>query len=222
MKAKAAPCLALCCECGQRRTYKQARNTTGEWNPGEWERMTGDLKCSACGRITRHALLRDSDDYQDVGERFQRLALGGPKINDWDDVERFRREYRQGLPRNPLLRHRFYCVDIDELGDVPTEITGLCGEVVRRTAADFAPVRSTSPRGQLRPRPVQVDEHEDVPWRQMDCVDCLRVSNDSVRAERRQEVGNWLAWALAQHLKGALTDAEIDALYDVLGPMLDR
>lgn len=230
MRALEKPQPALCCECGEQRTYRLARNVLGEHDDVEdWARMTGDLKCSQCGRITRHALLRNPA-HGDYSERWQRMALGGPPTSPLDDVERARRQYRKGLPRNPFLRHRFWTKDIDALGDKPTPMVTLCGDTVERSASDFrtAAGRSSSSAFALH-RPTEVrfeDEYEDAStglwWRDMDCVNCLRVSNDLVREERRGRVGHWLTWAIAQHTNGLLTDDDIDALYDVLDAIPDR
>jgi hypothetical protein len=68
---------ALCCVCGQLRTVSSAfvrqdanltldaPNQTNGW------RMTVTLKCAQCGRLTRHAKLRDGDPYRDAAEERQ-------------------------------------------------------------------------------------------------------------------------------------------------------
>jgi hypothetical protein len=62
---------ALCCQCGQLRTVsarfvRRDANLTYEVpaEKGGW-RMTITLKCGHCGRLTRHAKLRDGDPYRD-------------------------------------------------------------------------------------------------------------------------------------------------------------
>jgi hypothetical protein len=66
---------ALCCECGNLRTVATNynppcdANRIDECEPNErgW-RLTCTLKCSICATKTRHALLRDYDDYRDFAE----------------------------------------------------------------------------------------------------------------------------------------------------------
>ncbi len=58
---------SLCCECGNLRTVKAAsspRHHQPEPSPDSenQERMLEDLKCSPCGKITRHAIIRRDDD----------------------------------------------------------------------------------------------------------------------------------------------------------------
>jgi hypothetical protein len=81
---------ALCCDCGQLRTVKrryrlgrfvpelgsgylmspQGRSTYPFAQP--WDRFVGDLKCSHCRATTRHAVVRDGDDYADHAEERER------------------------------------------------------------------------------------------------------------------------------------------------------
>lgn len=85
---------SLCCECGNLRTVKATaypRNHVPEgegperiaemrahprtkagaayWQRIEpWHRLLEDLKCSVCGRLTRHAILREGE-YRDIAEQ---------------------------------------------------------------------------------------------------------------------------------------------------------
>ncbi len=136
MRSLAQPQQALCCQCGNIRTYKQARNTVGDCfaDLRTWHRMVGDLKCAHCETITRHALLRPANcDYRDYAEEFTRMALGG-KPTDRDrltDVDRIRRQYRMGLPRNPYLFHCYWLRDTERARAAGvTTITAMCGETV--------------------------------------------------------------------------------------------
>ena len=80
---------ALCCDCGQVRTVKRnhtlrryvpdfgfgyllsfdGRRNAPFAQPGD--RFMGDLKCSYCGAITRHAVLRDGDPHAHAAEERQ-------------------------------------------------------------------------------------------------------------------------------------------------------
>ncbi|MGW0158475.1 DUF6315 family protein [Mycobacterium sp. NPDC003323] len=176
-----APEQALCCQCGQIRTYKRARNTVPERMDSQtWHRMTGNLKCAACGTITRHALLR-SDTARDYAEDYQRLALGGEPVDRLEDVDRARSEYRLGLPRNPYLQHRYWISEARTAWQDGSKIvTALCGE---RITLDCDPDSERCDQTNLTaPTEVRDDqEYEDSTtglwWVEMDCVDCLRVSN---------------------------------------------
>lgn len=68
---------ALCNECGNIRTISRryrGGKYVGEPGPSQddpwWgnTRMMQTLKCSACGRPTRHARLRDNDEHADIIE----------------------------------------------------------------------------------------------------------------------------------------------------------
>src|SRR5262249_32800884 len=100
---------ALCCECGQLRTYRCAMRARaalghlgGSWD--RWERrMVGALKCAHCGAITVHALLLDPAGPCNFDEREQALALGDHPRDEYErmtDLERLRREYQEGFDRN--------------------------------------------------------------------------------------------------------------------------
>lgn len=71
---------ALCCKCGQLRSVSSVfvrRDDNLTYDDTEakhgW-RMTVTLKCSHCGRLTRHARLRDGDPYRDSMEQCQTLG----------------------------------------------------------------------------------------------------------------------------------------------------
>ncbi|UUO03849.1 hypothetical protein M4D79_14105 [Mycolicibacterium novocastrense] len=73
----AAVVRALCCDCGNLRTVKATHKHRGYVadagrDPRGW-RMLGLLKCTACRKVTRHALLRDDrPECRDVVEREER------------------------------------------------------------------------------------------------------------------------------------------------------
>jgi hypothetical protein len=73
---------ALCCECGNLRTVSSRhagacgdpdRSSDDGLHPLGW-RMTITLNCGHCGRLTRHAKLRDGDPYRDSMEERQTLG----------------------------------------------------------------------------------------------------------------------------------------------------
>ncbi|OBF52537.1 hypothetical protein A5778_15575 [Mycolicibacterium monacense] len=186
---------ALCCECGNLRTCKQPRNYVSERSDLQtWHRMTGDLKCDACGRITRHALLR-SGEFRDAAENYQRMALGGEPQSHLEDVGRARREYRLGLPRNPYLKHWW----IKEEGQAAWDsgekaVVALCGETITVERDPRSTTFSTrGSTGELvEPEEVRDMEYEDPEtglwWAETDCVDCLRVSNERRLKRLRKEL----------------------------------
>jgi hypothetical protein len=187
---------ALCCECGSLRTCKQPRNYVAERADLQtWHRMTGDLKCDTCGRITRHALLRRSDEYRDSAEDYQRVALGGEPRSGLVDVDRARREYRLGLPRNPYLKHWRITAEAEAAWDSGEKtVVALCGETI---TVERDPRSTTlSSRGStgelVEPEEVRDMEYEDSEtglwWTEMDCVDCLRVANERRLERLRKEL----------------------------------
>jgi hypothetical protein len=219
---------ALCCECGNSRTCKQPRNKRGSWGHPDWHRDIGDLKCSACDRVTVHALLMSEDyDDPDYEEQMQRVALGAetPKGWHWDE-DRLRRTYREGnFPRNPYLRHRWRIVDETRSRESgATTVPTLCGNVV-----DLPPERecshAESPTDLIAPgelRDIQT-EYEDPAtglwWIDMDCVDCCRVSNASRLASRRQRLEQLLAWFA--YRPESIEDHDVDGLADTLDRLYD-
>lgn len=196
---------ALCCQCGQLRTYKDP------WRAGrrhrrddQWRRRwVGQLKCSHCRDITTHALLIDPDaTYRDSDEREQRLALGDQPRDQYErllDLDRLRRSYRQALPRNPNLTHMWWVRDEKAARQAGSrEVATLCGGVQElRGESPQTSVLRTGSEYQA-PDPVRADEYEDLDtgesWRDGDCVDCLRVYNTRVLERRRELLRDWLMW----------------------------
>lgn len=177
---------ALCCRCGNLRTFKAARRQRGCWGDPGWERAIGDLKCDACRVVTTHAMVGRSD----FDEVLQRVALGSPEGN-WGDAERerVRRQYRDGsLPRNPYLQHGWWTRDETEARKSGrTHIPAICGDVM-----ELPPLHDCSDddTGLIRPKEVHDQEYEDpetgLGWVEMDCVNCLRVVNGA-RLERQRQ-----------------------------------
>ncbi|BBZ60144.1 zinc finger domain-containing protein [Mycolicibacterium monacense] len=182
---------ALCCECGHLRSYRQARNTLGDGfsDTTRWHRMTGELGCQSCGRVTRHALLR-TGPRRDTAEEWQRIALGDEPTDD-TDAESLRRRYRQGeLPRNPYLNHGYWSGAARKAwaageATVPT----LCGGTMRLDrdpATDYPPPDDFLPPPQFRTQEYE-DPETGLWWVDMDCVDCTRVANTyRLEQERKQ------------------------------------
>ena len=216
---------ALCCECGNLRTCKQPRNRIYDQVNGE-QRETGDLKCSACKRITRHALLstasakyRDRFEVEDSIARGMAPPRGTYYSPEW--LSRRRDEYRRAQPQNPYLSHIWRkgdAADARERGE--TMIRAYCGV--------WVPVPKTNGRDLTEAdyRPVAKAEEYEGPdgefWVDMDCVDCARVANDKRLRERRDEVENWLPWVLAQFSNDKLPAEDITDLYATLRSLVDR
>lgn len=174
---------ALCCECGNLRSFKRARNQLAEWGDKQnWHRMTGDLKCDMCSTVTRHAILR-SGTHRDSAEEFLRVALG-ENPSDCTDAARLRSDYRQGLPRNPYLHHRYWVAEARKAWAAgEPEVIGLCGEPMELDYDPDGPGHdSRDPNELLEPSETRADQEYEDPatglwWMEMDCVDCLRIAN---------------------------------------------
>jgi hypothetical protein len=210
---------ALCCECGQLRTFKRSRNHHQEnyWLSGpvdrDWHRELGDLKCQNCGKVTTHALLhRDGDWAADHAEMLQRVALGGtdPRLDNEHfshDLARVRERYRQSnFPRNPYVRHRWWKSDEDEARKAGDRwFPGMCGEMVAlpetpskgTDITEFnAPTHITDP---CRADHENLDVETGLWWTSDgECVNCLRVRHNRLIAKRRELLNEWLGWLRAR------------------------
>jgi len=206
-------CRALCCLCGNVRGFKHVHNRRGDWGDRDWHRELGDLKCAACGKITPHALLSPRND----DENMQRVALGGSEGTCSDDKrQRLWLQYRQGnLPRNPYLRHRWSADDAErawKAGQI--RVTTLCGEVVDLPAQESACIDDIPFGDLIAAQKVRDMEYEDpitgLWWVDMECVDCLRVSNTQ-RLQRQREclAMELLELAREAHNMNAATVAEV-------------
>ncbi|WP_141213957.1 zinc finger domain-containing protein [Mycobacterium marinum] len=221
---------ALCCQCGQLRTYKdQWRAGRRYWPEDRWRRRwVGDLKCSHCQAITTHALLIDPESaYRDSDERKQLLALGDQPRNRYErceDLQRLRREYRDAMPRNPNLRHLWWVRDEKAAresgtGHVPT----LCGGVHQLRGESTTAREVIKPR-YLAPDPMRIDEYTDLDtgesWSDGDCVDCLRVYNGGVLQRARDDLARLISWYF---VRSYLLDAgEVEELRSFLREAADR
>jgi hypothetical protein len=217
---------ALCCECGQLRTLtlKHFWRARGYYAAAkdEWKRrMVGQLKCSHCQAITTHALLEDPAYPRDLDEDRQLVALGAdvPRGLIWDAAT-LRREYREAGPRNPYLKHRYWVSEAREAWQAGRrEVVNLCGETTPLKRDPDGPSVGRTPNLDLiAPEQARDQEYEDhdtgLWWVEMDCVDCLRVSN-AYQLERRRKLVVTRLRDLAQRAgSGELSIAETDRLIE--------
>jgi hypothetical protein len=173
------------------RDFKHARNERATYfGFANWHRELGELNCGHCGHSTTHALLEDPG-HRDIHDEMQRVALG-EDIKGWDSAK-LRRQYREGgLPRNPYLSHRWWIADQDKARAAgASQVTALCGELVDLPEPESANV---IPRTDELTAPSEVrdmdyeDPETGLWWVDMDCVDCLRVSNVKKLARIRNEL----------------------------------
>lgn len=193
------PMQALCCQCGSIRTCRRPRNHKREnyWlrepvDPN-WHRETGELKCAECGRVTTHAIVLPDDILRDHAEKIHLVATGWTfrNLND-HDRQRIRARYRQGLPRNPYLRHSWWTSDERAAREAgKTHFKAICHAeiLVPETTSEE---RGTSYRHDelVAPNEFHDVDREDPEtglwWFDIDCVDCLRRSNQmAVDAQRK-------------------------------------
>ena len=212
---------ALCCECGQLRTFSpnysfshDDKNRGGGLftDPRGWQ-ATGTLKCSHCETRTRHALM-DADHVRDFTEDYQRYVLGG----DWPfkylpDRERLRTEYFDQFPRNPFVRHRWFKSDEKQAREAgKTWFRSMCGEPVSmpeqerengRTITEMeAPTQLADPE---RTEHENLDVETGLWWTaDGECVNCLRVRHDWLLKENRTQL-------LTQLIEASAAVATMDA-----------
>lgn len=219
---------ALCCICGSLRTCSRPRNHRAEnyWMAGpidrDWHRETGDLKCTACGRVTTHALIHpEGDRLRDHAEHMQLIALGwtNQRISDAKRLE-IRRQYHDAFPRNPFIDHLWWKYDENEARKAgKATFPAMCGAMVPvpaepcegKTVTEFrAPEQLTDPD-------VMEYEHLDPDtglwWDVGDCVNCLHVRNDKLLRDRREELAKVL-------LKASVYTDKLDA--DLVNTLLDK
>lgn len=213
-----APFQALCCVCAQLRTYKRARNQRGYWGDRNWHRSIGDLKCTACGAITTHALLNDRTDWD---EKLQLLALGITNDQSWspEHMKSVQAKYRQSnYPRNPFVTHEWWTTDEDEARLAGKKwFTAMCGEAVEVPEsrsdgvplADFqAPTQVTDPQ---RTEHENLDAESGLWWTQDGtCVNCLRVRHNWLLDQRRKD----LALRLIK-IAGCINDVDSKMIQDL-------
>lgn len=214
---------ALCCVCGNLRTCSRPRNHQAEnyWLTGpidrQWHRETGDLKCSECGKVTRHALIHpDKDTFRDHAERITRLALGtttDPLSDNSEVVSRIRAAYQQGRRMNPFLTHLWSGREKAAAREAGrTHVTTYCGEVVELPPEDEQ--FSIGPDDAAEPDEGNWDEEyqddEGQWWVATACVDCYRVANELRMARRRTVLKDWLVQLLAN--ENRVPDEHVDRL----------
>jgi hypothetical protein len=152
-----------------------------------WTREIGELKCASCGRITRHAAVTGHDG----DEQFQMRGLGF--TGDLPEVQanRIKDQYRQGIPRNPFLGHIWWIADQKKAIEYKTRLRVHCGDLIDPPPISGSSLSDDAPRKPKTVRQRDVDtEYEDpntgLFWRDVDCVNCIRVSN-AMRMERRRK-----------------------------------
>lgn len=211
--------LALCCECGNQRAFKLMRNRVFA-DHETWVRQVGDLKCSACGRVTRHAAV-DGSDYH---EQFQLRALGFTGNLPEAEANRVKDEYRQGLPRNPFLGHIWWIADQKKALKYNTRLRVHCGDLIDPPPISGASLSDTALR---KPKPVRErdfdtefeDPNTGLFWRDVDCVNCIRVSNALRLERRRKHLKVLMTTALGELLDNTQTkryDRHVDDLIELL------
>lgn len=206
---------ALCCVCGAMRTCRRPRNHRAEnyWLSGpidrDWWRETGDLKCAECGRVTTHAIIHpEKDTFRDHAEMMQRVATGNSHGHfSADQLDAVASKFRQGMPRNPYLRHYWYRQRAQEAWDAGKDsVIGLCGEPMKLTSDPSGPSAGEQPSDdddyrQIKPMAVRDQEYEDSDtglwWTEGDCVDCLRVWHLELLRQRRELLGTKMTEFLA-------------------------
>lgn len=223
---------ALCCVCGNMRTvssdfsrYQDPNHANSPQGKTEGWRKTETLKCDACGERTRHALLAESDaKWRDIDERQQRIALGGTDPDfSWSDeyLARMRAEYFAKFPRNPKLSHRYWIKDADDRrAQGETHVKALCGADMEIPSVDSSKSKRT-PYALVEPERIDWDTEFEDPetgmwWVDMECVDCLRLSNEHRRDSAKNRAQQCVDWYLT-NLKH-LNHSEIEELIAFLEP----
>lgn len=226
---------ALCCVCGNLRTVSPDYHRSNDPNYGygdqaraEGWRHTQTLKCDACQDRTRHALLRPTHvGDPDYDEKCQRYILGGEWHDQYaPDREQLRAEYFAQFARNPYLTHRRYTAEAQKAWDDGTKwVTALCGAQIEVKVDPRQAAKYSEPEhrinGYLVAEQLSDIEYEDPEtglwWLDMDCVDCIRVSNELRRTRRRKLLESWLAW-FARHPE-TIGDTDAETLMAVLEPL---
>lgn len=197
---------ALCCECGNLRTFgrnyypPRDENSGGGLftDPRGWF-DTGTLKCSHCGVRTRHALLAE-EHLSDLAERYQAYVLGGAAPYTYhvseDGRESLREQYFAQFPRNPFVTHKWWKADEDEAREAGRkQFRAMCGEMIDLPAAarpGATPSESVAPTQLTHP---DVTEHENLDvdtglWWTAEgwCVNCLKVRHDWLLKQQRKQL----------------------------------
>ncbi|PJK19734.1 hypothetical protein CSX11_24190 [Mycobacterium goodii] len=149
-----------------------------------------------------------------MDEKYQSYILGGEWDDEWaPDRDRLRAEYFAKFPRNPELHHFFNTAEArqaQERGD--TTMTALCGDTI-------SVPQSWNPSTIDPVKPDEIDwdtEFEDDEtgewWVAMDCVNCLKVTNERRRVWRHQRLEELLAW-FASHPELIPEDDAVELLH---------
>jgi hypothetical protein len=192
---------ALCCVCGNRRTVsddysrrQDPNHSSSELGKAEGWRSTQSLTCDHCGERTRHAVMNrpGATDYDEIA---QRCALGDDDTGiGWSKeyVDRLRREYREMFPRNPKLHHLWFRDNAEKaIADGNPRMHAVCGEPID------TPTPERHRRGKPATEPVAPQELTDTEfedpetglwWRDLDCVDCLRLGNRATAEWQRRRL----------------------------------
>ncbi len=201
--------LAFCTICAQPRSTTRPRNR-------DWNSEMGDLKCDACGKVTRHALIRGvSHD-----ENRYALALGMPDSYNGKPNERFMDEYRQGFQVNPELLHVWWVKDENAAKERGEQyVRAFCGEMTKIPPGEPQPYTGTpgKPYGDTIDRSYDPDDVGE--WRRMSCVNCHRVENHLEAVRRRKVLASLMTTALAELLdppRAGIYDDHSAALIDAL------
>lgn len=197
---------ALCCTCGSLRTCSRPRNhrTENYWLARpvdrDWHRETGDLKCDNCARVTVHAIIHpDGDRFRDHAERLSAIALGMPDPIDEDSPQTRKRittAYRQrNFPDNPYVWHKWWKSAENAAREAGRQwFPAMCGELVEvpETPCAGSDVNKFEAPAQISdPDPA---EHESIDgdtglwWTGGVCINCLRVRNNWLLQQRRNNL----------------------------------
>lgn len=185
---------ALCCVCGAVRTCRRPRNHQGEnwWLSGpvgDWSRELGDLKCHACGEVTRHALITGSDHT----EKIHKMAIGWEfRGFSEEEHQRVRDRWREGLPQNPILKHQWWVSDetaARKAGE--THVITICKTYTPLPTKATEPGTGVDRDEFMEPRQYGLEEGYEDPetgltWLWMTCPDCYLRSNAIALDEQRK------------------------------------
>ena len=191
-------------------------------------RYTQTLKCEVCGERTRHALLRPEDSHwRDIDEEYQRYILGGEWSGKYPpDRDRLRDRYFTQFPRHPYVHH-WYSMDEAQAAWEAGErtVVALCGDTMKlhREPKSLKGGRSAAMDELVEPEEPGEVEYEDPEtglwWDDMDCVNCLRVTNERRQKRRRERLESLLAWFACR--PETIPDADIEALNSIFGPLAE-
>ena len=202
---------ALCCVCGTLRTCRRPRNYRREnyWLSEpvdrDWHRETGDLKCGNCDKVTRHAILLPESTWRDHAEEIHRMAIGWEFKNMTQGThQRVRERWREGLPRNPYLRHQWWISDETAARAAgETHVITIC-QTYTPLPKKVTKKGTGVDRDQfMKPKQYGLEEGYEDPstgltWISMTCPDCYRRSNAIALDEQRKALRDKMLDAAAK------------------------